>query len=324
MNYKLKYFKYKKKYIQLKGGAAINKDLEEPEWFNKEIMFNLLLVINEARPSFLLEMANINNKYPNIKPEEVIKFIIKQYGLKFSIESTVNDNPHRIYFYKEKLISSGTKEEDIAINLGFICKGIPDKKNPNVSIHYKIDNENFYTEICTVELYESHKQLFENKLKEFINIAKTNNVGNVKMDIHYLVNIQTVYLKLLNKEDINENEIEELKNELLNLGFYQNTEEYGNFINYIKNKKYIDNLHIKKWIKFFYLFDLYNINDNYPVINTEQELKINSDVNEYFKKYPMDLYSDCKLFLIYYDSIFFYHTNRPPNNFKEIFTEMNK
>ena len=50
------------------------------------------------------------------------------------------------------------------INLGFICKGIPDKKTPNVYIHYKIDNENFYTEICTVELYESHEQLFKKNI----------------------------------------------------------------------------------------------------------------------------------------------------------------
>jgi hypothetical protein len=103
-----------------------------------EILFNMYLVLQRARPAFLLEMANhsIRNKDPNI----ILKDLQKTYPeFQYTIEHMIDDIPHRIYIHINDLVESGNHEIDLAKNLGFQCEGIPSDDLDHVSINYLLN-----------------------------------------------------------------------------------------------------------------------------------------------------------------------------------------
>lgn len=170
-------------------GTIIEKDYD--------ILCNLFLVKNGARPAFLLEFAG----YPEIDSNELFAVIRHIYPeFKYTIENEIDGNIHRVFFHTNEL---APKEDNhdiwVAKNLGFWCHGIPDPSTERVVVRYYAtdsdDRFNIYTEICSKALF--NREHFDRKHEQFNKIASQ--IGlTILLEIEELIpNEPDYWLRLL-------------------------------------------------------------------------------------------------------------------------------
>lgn len=146
-----------------------------------EILFNLLLVRNQLRPAFLLEGGNYTNF---LEIADAIKILYPEF--KSTVESRIDNVPHRIFFHIRNLTDRANKDHDqwIAENLGFYCQGLPNENQDRIVITYFLETkqkrQSIYAEICS--LSSMSKDYFQDKLEKFNHVAHS--VGwNVEIEI---------------------------------------------------------------------------------------------------------------------------------------------
>ena len=120
-----------------------------------EILFNLALVRNNARPAFLLESSN----FTDIKPKILFDTVRALYPyFKYAVQNTLADGtPHRMFIYlPETQIGKYNNDRDIGRILGFHCRGLPNPDMVTWLSNYKlvingVGEFNIYTEVCPEE-----------------------------------------------------------------------------------------------------------------------------------------------------------------------------
>lgn len=132
-----------------------------------DILFNLVLVREKARPATLVESAN----YPDIVPSVLFRTLRDTYPeFTYTVENKIGDTPHRVLVSLTDLVGYDT-EIGLAIILGFQCHGIPSPDSIRWSNSYYLliggKNINFYAEVCP-EVYDTRSQK-----KLFSRIAKS-------------------------------------------------------------------------------------------------------------------------------------------------------
>lgn len=214
------YLKLKKYNNVIVGGSR--NTIDPNEFINRsigtvlegryEILFNLLLVLNNVRLSYLLEVSNHSDIDPNI----LFNTITDVYDeFRYTYEFKIDDTVHRVFFHINDLVDINgfnTKDEWIARNLEFNCIGIPDESHDRVAIEYFLIDDNkkygIYAEICKVESFD--EEHFENKKDKFNRIAES--IGmKVEMVVTDLMSDPYVsYMNLLLNDEFDDNTIESL------------------------------------------------------------------------------------------------------------------
>ena len=294
MDYYKKYKKYKSKYIAMKnqtGGDKTFFDRAKGSIIDRQydILFNLYLVKNNARPSFLLEVAN----FPKIDPKELFNTIKKIYNeFKYTIENKVDNRIHRVFFHIDPLTKKNNMDHDIwvAENLGFYCKGIPSDDIERVVVNYILFKDNittyFYTEICSTEYY--NKKHFIQKQKLFNKYAKEIG-GKVELNIDELIqNESSYYINLLIDGKLGS------KYEDKVLGYLWGYGLTGLDNNVVSNKyTFQDLLKDKKLLLFDLVRSIYNPIGQYYPLSSEVASKIEKEEAKIFSdldKDPINLY----------------------------------
>jgi hypothetical protein len=250
----------------------------------REILFNMYLVEKEARPAFLLELANYSNSN-----EESIKILNNLKSVYTEFKYTHEIQNHRVFIHKKPLISSDFNDDvNIAKNLGFLCHGIPDEKENRIRISFTLhtnnDVYNFYTEICRKENYD--EKHFNVKKQIFNNHAK--NIGHVEMEIKNINPPDYLLNKLINNtltEGYENDVINHLNgNGLVNIGQYIN-QDIISFKDLLKEKKTL--LFFLLWVK----HDPFN--HLYPLSNDDAKILDNELYNSF---YPINLIQKYDIF----------------------------
>jgi hypothetical protein len=238
MDYQKKYHKYIKEYKKLKladkyqyGGNGGDMSFFERSGdfnvpLNYEILFNMYLVDQEIRHSFLLELSDFS-KYDRQKIEQIefLKNIYNEFN--YTVEHKIDNVPHRVFIHKHDLLNKTDNEDHddwVARNLGFYCIGIPKNNILRKSIEYNlivddgVNLENntfsFYTEICKGDGYDPD---YHNEQLEKFKIAakELNETWNVEKVITDLMQNEADYfINLLLNNEINENNFNLLLNML--------------------------------------------------------------------------------------------------------------
>lgn len=131
-----------------------------------EIIFNLFLVSQGARRTYLFEASN-HSQFDTVTLFEEIKQTYPEF--KYLVESQINDIPHRVFFFINDLLpfkKDETHDNWLARNLGFNCIGIPNDDAIKYSLHYSLsdgyDEISFYSEVCpSLDSIQSKKDIFE-------------------------------------------------------------------------------------------------------------------------------------------------------------------
>ena len=178
-----------KDFFSRADGTIIEKDYD--------ILFNLFLVKNNARPAFLLEVAN----HPDLDPTELFDVVRDTYNeFQYTIESEIDGEVRRVFFHTRPLTPKGDDHDIwVAENLGFLCHGIPSRSIERVAVYYYLtvegENFEFYTEICPKEGF--NRDHFDDKQKRFNELASLKG-WSVLMEIEKLkIDEEVYYLDLL-------------------------------------------------------------------------------------------------------------------------------
>ena len=131
-----------------------------------EIIFNLFLVSQGARRSYLFEASN-HSQFDTFMLLDEIKQTYPEF--KYLVETQINYIPHRVFFFINDLLpfKKGEAHDDwLARNLGFNCIGIPSQDAIKYSLHYYLSNGkdeiSFYSEVCpSLDSIKSKKEIFE-------------------------------------------------------------------------------------------------------------------------------------------------------------------
>lgn len=122
-----------------------------------EILFNMYLVKGNTRPAFLLELAG----FPEVEPETLLAEVGRIYPeFKYTHEHLMNERPHRVFVHINPLspFEGGDMDKWVAINLGFLCLGLPARDEEVINIQYTLVTGNgvypVYVEMCRKEGYD--------------------------------------------------------------------------------------------------------------------------------------------------------------------------
>lgn len=265
--------------IKITGGGDIQ------EFFNRfknnndyiSLLFNMYLVEKEARPAFLLELANYTNSN-----DEAIELINNLESTYTEFKYTHEIPNHRIFIHKKPLISNDfSNDVNIAKNLGFLCHGISDEKENRIRVSFALHTNdkiyNFYTEICRQEDYD--EKHFNNKKQLFNEYAKE--IGYVELNTEKILPPDYLLNKMLNN-NLTEEDENDILNHLTGAGL-TNIEQYIN--DGIISFK--DLLNEKKTLLFFLLWVKYDPFDHlYPLSIDDAKLLDDELYNSF---YPTNL-----------------------------------